>query len=99
MRTSKWIWLPAAQIPIAILAPAAYGATYLTVEQAQQAIFPGEKLAPANITLTNEQAREIARRSDANVRHKEIQLWKVANGGFFSRRGGGQTRFITYAVG
>jgi Na+-translocating ferredoxin:NAD+ oxidoreductase RnfG subunit len=100
MRTSKWIWLPAAQIPIAILAPAAYGATYLTVEQAQQAIFPGEKLAAANITLTNEQAREIERRSDANVRHKKIQLWKVDNGSFFIvDEVVGKHEFITYAVG
>jgi len=78
MRTAQWTWLPAACLPVAAISIPAYAATYLTVEQAQQAIFPGEKLAPANITLTNEQAREIARRSDANVRHKEIQLWKVA---------------------
>jgi Na+-translocating ferredoxin:NAD+ oxidoreductase RnfG subunit len=100
MRTSKWIWAPAAQVPIAIFAPAAYGTTYLTVEQAQQAIFPGEQLSRAFITLTNEQAREIARRSDASLRHKEIQLWKAANGGFFIvDEVVGKHEFITYAVG
>ncbi len=100
MRTAKWIWLPAAQIPIAILAPAAYGATYLSVEQAQQAIFPGQQLTPANITLTSEQAREIERRSDVNVRKKEIRLWKVNGGGFFIvDEVLGKHEFITYAIG
>lgn len=100
MRTAKWIWLPAAQIPIAILAPAAYGATYLSVEQAQQAIFPGQQLTPANITLTREQAREIERRSDVNVRKKEIRLWKVNGGGFFIvDEVLGKHEFITYAIG
>jgi Na+-translocating ferredoxin:NAD+ oxidoreductase RnfG subunit len=100
MRTAKWIWIPAVQVPAAILAPAVYGATYLTLEQAQQTIFPGQKLTAANITLTSEQAREIERRSDANVRHKEIQLWKVDGGGFFIvDEVVGKHEFITYAVG
>ena len=100
MRTSKWLWLPAAQVPIAILAPAAYGAIYFTVEQAQQAIFPGQKFVQSFITLTNEQAREIERRSDANVRHKEVQVWRVASGGYFIvDEVIGKHEFITYAVG
>ena len=52
MQKSRWIWLPFAQVPIALFAPASYGATYLTAEQAQQAIFPGEKLSQSFITLT-----------------------------------------------
>ena len=100
MSTSKWIWLPAAQVPIAILAPAAYSATYLTVEQTQQAIFPGQKLTRNFVTLTSEQAREIERRSEANVRHKEIQVWKVDGGGFFIvDEVVGKHEFITYAIG
>jgi Na+-translocating ferredoxin:NAD+ oxidoreductase RnfG subunit len=100
MRNSKWIWLPAAQVPIAIFAPVAYGATYFTIEQAQQAIFPGEKFTQSFVTLTNEQAREIERRSDANVRHKEVQVWKVTGGGFFIvDEVVGKHEFITYAIG
>jgi len=100
MRTSKWVWIPAAQVPIAIFAPAAYGAVYFTVEQAQQAIFPGLKLTQSFITLTNEQTREIERRSNANVRHKEVQVWKVAGGGYFIvDEVVGKHEFITYAVG
>jgi Na+-translocating ferredoxin:NAD+ oxidoreductase RnfG subunit len=100
MRNSQWMWLSAAHVPIAILAPAAYGAAYLNVEQAQQAIFAGQKFTPAFVTLTADQAREIERRSDVNVRHREIQLWKVSNGGYFVvDEVVGKHEFITYAIG
>jgi Na+-translocating ferredoxin:NAD+ oxidoreductase RnfG subunit len=100
MQKSQWIWLPLAQVPIALFAPASYGATYLTLEQAQQAIFPGEKLSPSFINLTNQQAQEIERRSDTNVRRKQIQLWKSINGGFFIvDEVIGKHEYITYAVG
>ena len=100
MRTSKWIWVTAALVPIPIFAPASYGAVYFTVEQAQQAIFPGQKLTRSFVTLTNEQTREIGRRSDANVRHKEVQAWKVAGGGYFIvDEVVGKHEFITYAMG
>jgi Na+-translocating ferredoxin:NAD+ oxidoreductase RnfG subunit len=100
MQTSRWIWLPAGFVPVAILAPASYGATYLTVEQAQQAIFPGQQFSQSFMTLTAEQAREIERRSDVNVRQKEIQLWKVSNGGYFIvDEVVGKHEFITWAIG
>lgn len=100
MKKSRWIWLPFAQVPIALFAPASYGATYLTVEQAQQAIFPGEKLSQSFINLTNQQVHEIERRSDTNVRRKQIQLWKSANGGFFIvDEVVGKHEYITYAAG
>ena len=99
MQKSRWIWLPFAQVPIALFAPASYGATYLTVEQAQQAIFPGEKLSQSFINLTNQQVQEIERRSDTNVRRKQVQLWKSANGGFFIvDEVVGKHEYITYAA-
>lgn len=100
MPNSQWMWLPAAYVPIAILAPGAYGAAYLNVEQAQQAIFAGQKFTPAFVTLTADQAREIERRSGVNVRHREIQNWKVSNGGYFVvDEVVGKHDFITYAIG
>ena len=100
MQKSRWIWLPFAQVPIALFAPASYGATYLTLEQAQQAIFPGEKLSQSFINLTNQQVQEIERRSDTNVRRKQVQLWKSANGGFFIvDEVVGKHEYITYAAG
>jgi len=100
MQKSQWLWLPFAQASIALFAPASYGATYLTLEQAQQAIFPGDKLSQSFINLTNQQVQEIERRSDTNVRRKQIQLWKSTNGGFFIvDEVVGKHEYITYAVG
>jgi len=100
MKTGQWTWLPIICAPVPAIAIPAYAATYLTVEQAQQAIFPGQKLSQSFVTLTSEQAREIERRSDAKVRHKEVQLWKASSGGYFIvDEVVGKHEFITYAVG
>ena len=100
MKTGQWTWLPIICAPVPAIAVPAYAATYLTVEQAQQAIFPGQKLSQSFVTLTSEQAREIERRSDAKVRHKEVQLWKASGGGYFIvDEVVGKHEFITYAVG
>ncbi len=100
MRPAQWTWLPIICVPVPALAVPAYAATYLTLEQAQQTIFPGQKLTAAKVTLTSEQAREIERRSGANLRHKEIHLWKADGGGFFIvDEVLGKHEFITYAVG
>jgi hypothetical protein len=40
MRAGHWVWLPAA-----VISTSAYATTYLSVEQAQHAIFPGATLA------------------------------------------------------
>ena len=85
---------------MAAISVPAYAATYFTVEQAQQAIFPGEKLTKAFVTLTDQQVGEIEHRSGANVRLKEIKVWKVAGGGFFVvDEVVGKHEFITYAIG
>ena len=78
MRQADWIW-----IPVATVATSVYAATYFTIEQAQQALFPGAKLTPAFITLSDDQKREIERRTDVNVRNKELKVWKVEGDGFF----------------
>jgi uncharacterized protein with FMN-binding domain len=44
MRASRWAWLP-----LAVISTSAYATTYLSVEQAQKAIFPG-----ASFTATGE---------------------------------------------
>ena len=100
MKTGQWTWLPIICAPMPAIAIPAYAATYLTVEQAQQSIFPGQKLSQSFVTLTSEQAREIERRSDAKVRHKAVQLWKASGGGYFIvDEVVGKHEFITYAVG
>ena len=95
MDTPGWVWLP-----IAAVATSVYAKTYFTVEQAQEAIFPGAQMTPAFLTLTSAQRREIERRSDVNVRLNDVHLWKVADGGYFIvDEVVGKHEFITYALG
>lgn len=95
MRHTQWIWLPMAAVSSSV-----YATTYLTVEQAQQAIFPGANFTQAYVTLSDAQQREIERRTDVNVRHKEVRAWKVSGGGYLVvDEVLGKHEFITYAVG
>lgn len=86
--------------PLAMFAPAALATTYLSVEQAQQAIFPGAALAPASVALNDAQARAIEEKSGVNVRARELRAWRVAGGGWFIvDEVVGKHDFITYALG
>ena len=80
--SARWTLLA----PAALLAPAslaAYAVSYLTVEQAQQQMFPGETLAPAFVSLTDEQVRQIEARSGVDVRRREVKVWRASRGGWF----------------
>jgi Na+-translocating ferredoxin:NAD+ oxidoreductase RnfG subunit len=88
--------------PIVIAGPAVAGhaATYLSVEEAQQVIFPGAELVPADVTLTEAQAEEIQKKSGVRVRHREQKVWKAPGlGWFIVDEVLGKHEFITYAVG
>jgi len=94
-RYAPWVWLPVAAISTSV-----YATTYLTVEQAQQTIFPGATLTQAFVTLTDDQKREIERRSGVEVSNKAVRLWKVGSGGYFIvDEVIGKHEFITYAIG
>ncbi len=95
MRHSAWVWLPVAAISTSV-----YAKTYFTVAEAQQAIFPGEKLTPDFLTLSDSQAALIAKRTGQDVIHRQIKAWKVAGGGWFIvDEVVGKHELITYAVG
>lgn len=92
------IWLT----PVALVCGAVpiHAVTYLTIEQAQAAIFPGKKLTSADVTLTPEQRKVIAKASDVRVRNAELKVWKVEGGGWLILDEViGKHEFITYAVG
>jgi hypothetical protein len=95
MRTSTWLWLPVAAVSTSV-----YATAYLTVEQAQQVIFPGAKLVEAFVTLTDAQQQQVERTTGVNVPRKEIKVWRVSAGGFFIvDEVVGKHEFITYAIG
>ena len=76
----QFLLLPAA---IAVIGGPACAAVYLSVEQAQQMMFPGATFEAMPLTLTDDQAKAIEKASDANVRNKDLHVWKVSTGGWF----------------
>jgi Na+-transporting NADH:ubiquinone oxidoreductase subunit NqrC len=77
-----------------------HATTYLSVEQAQEAIFPGAKLERADVTLSDAQREAIERASGVSVRSRTEQVWKVEGGGWFIvDEVLGKHEFITWALG
>ncbi len=86
---------PLAAAPIV----AAYGTTYLTVEQAQALMFPGQRLAQDFLTLTDDQVRAVERDAGSSVLTREVRAWRAADGGWFmADQVYGKHQLIAYAV-
>ena len=95
MQTPAWLL-----IPVAVISTSAYATTYMTVEQAQAAIFPGATLTAAPMTLTPDQKSAIEKKSGVNVLKKDVQLWRTGDGGYFIvDEVVGKHEFFTIAVG
>src|SRR4051794_38221646 len=95
-------WFKWTVVPVALVAGGmpVHAVVYLTVGQAQQAIFPGAKLTPANVKLTDAQRKAIEKASDVKVRSPEVRVWMVEGGGWFILDDVvGKHEFITYALG
>ena len=88
-------------VPAALIgAPlAAHAVVYLSLEQAQQAIFPGGKAAPAPLKLTPEQRKAIEAASGVRQRTDEVRAWRVGGGWFFVEQVVGKHEYITIGVG
>lgn len=86
---------------LAALAPAPVCAQhFLSIEQAQGAMFPGETLKPMPVTLTAEQAKAIEKESGARVRDKTLRVWRASGGGLFIVDDVlGKHEMITWALG
>jgi len=88
-------------LPIsAIVAPSAFAVQYLSVDQAQKAICPGESFTAAPVKLTAAQRKAIEQASGVRVLKDEQPVWRVGAGGWFIvDEVVGKHEFITYAVG
>lgn len=95
MRVSGFVWLPVAAVSSSV-----YATTYLTVEQAQQAIFPDAKLTKAFVSLTDEQRLRVEKASGVKVPDRQIRAWRSAADEYFIvDQVVGKHEFITYALG
>ncbi len=84
----------------ALVAPSVFAVQYLTVDQAQKAIFPGKTFSPAPVKLTIPQRKAIERASGVRLLRDEQQVWRVSGGGWFIvDEVVGKHEFITYAAG
>jgi hypothetical protein len=63
--------------------PAAFADEYMTLAQAQQAIFPGASFTSADLTLSGEQVDQLSQRTQVTVFHSKVKAWKVSTGGWF----------------
>jgi Na+-translocating ferredoxin:NAD+ oxidoreductase RnfG subunit len=96
MRRS-WVRL----LPVVTLAlPASVHATiYLSVDQAQSAMFPHQRLTPAFRQLQAGEIAAIKQASGVAPQSKQLQAWRAQDGGWFIvDRVIGKHEFITYAV-
>lgn len=100
MRWSLFAVAPALVVAPILAPQIAYATTYLTLEQAQQAIFPGAKLQRMIVVLSDAQKKAIEERSGVRVRVAELEVWKAADGSFFlADEVLGKHEMISYAVG
>jgi len=83
----------------ALVAGPVGGTTYLTVEQAQAALFPGAQMTARPVTLTPEQAKAIEKASDSRVRDRNVKVWSASSGGWlYVDQVIGKHELITYAL-
>ena len=69
-------------LPIsALIAPSTFAVQYLTVDQAQRAIFPGKSLTAAPVKLAPAQRKATEQTSGVRVLHDEQRVWRVSGGG------------------
>lgn len=88
-------------LPIsALIAPSAFAVQYLTVDQAQRAIYPGKSFTAAPVKLTSVQRKAIEQASGVRVLRDEQLVWRVSGGGWLIvDEVVGKHEFITYAAG
>jgi Na+-translocating ferredoxin:NAD+ oxidoreductase RnfG subunit len=90
-------------VPVLLASPA-YAMQYLTVKQAQAALYPaGTQFLPQRIELDAGQLRAIEEASGQRVRETRPRVWKAMAGGraagwFFVDQVIGKHEFITYAL-
>jgi hypothetical protein len=95
----QWQFL---MVPAAIIAsaPAFAGAHYLTIEQAQELLFPGATFTNDFRSLTNEEIDAINAEVPVKVWNRKVRLWRVSTGGwFFIDQVRGKDDWVSYAIG
>ena len=103
MSKHDWLMIPALIVPAAVSAPAC-ATQYLTVAQAQKAMYPeATQFVRADVLFTAETKQQVEKASGVRVRNEVQQVWRVEAGGkklgwFVLDEVIGKHEFITYVV-
>lgn len=92
-------WIRLLAIATLTLPASVHATIYLTIEQAQSAMFPHQRLTPAFRQLRPDEITAIKKASGVAPQSKQLQAWRAQDGGWFIvDRVVGKHEFITYAV-
>jgi Na+-translocating ferredoxin:NAD+ oxidoreductase RnfG subunit len=84
----------------AALVSTGFAVTYLNVDQAQKAIFPGTTFTAFPLSLTDAQRKKIEQESRVRLTGTPPKVWQASGGDWFIvDEVIGKHEFITYAVG
>lgn len=88
-------------IPAALVASASVQADqYLTLEAAQQLLFPGATFDRSFFSLNDRQKEDVIDESQVTVWSRHVKVWQVSTGGwFYIDQVAGRDDWVTYAVG
>lgn len=83
----------------ALAAAPAAASTFLSIEQAQKTLFPGQAMQAVAVTLTPAQAKAVQQASGLRVRQLSLKVWRAASGGWlYVDQVLGKHEMITYAL-
>jgi Na+-transporting NADH:ubiquinone oxidoreductase subunit NqrC len=68
---------------VAALPAPGYAEKYLSVEEAQALMFPGDALEAHTVSLTPEQVKAIEKDARVRVRDRDVRVWRAKGGGLF----------------
>ena len=86
-------------LPLMLTAIEAHATVYLTPEQAQAAMFPGETLKPNFLSLNLTDVQAITKASGVSPLGRQLKAWRATSGGWLIiDQVIGKHDFITYAV-
>jgi Na+-translocating ferredoxin:NAD+ oxidoreductase RnfG subunit len=80
---ARWAWGVGPAAVLALAPSPVCAQHFLSAEEAQAAMFPGETLTPHPVTLTEAQEEAIEKDSGVRVRDKQIRAWRASGGGTF----------------
>jgi len=86
-------------VPALVITSPVHATVFMSVEQAQAVMFPGETMTPHFIDLSDAQISKIEDASDTDVLVNHLRAWRASGGGWFiADQVVGKHDFIPFAL-